>query len=176
MTPAQIATLKTAIQADPALNFMLTEGNLSGLADALNAPVVPAFYVWRSTTPAADVFDAITWANFTPTDAPDSTVLYQNRLGICRIKQASLHVLFEGSQPISTGKANIRTTLKDALQKLPAGVAGAELDAGWLAVKAAATRQASVLEKVFAVGAGTTGVPATLVVEGPISYTELIGM
>ena len=56
---------------------------------------------------------------------------------------------------------------------MPSGAGGALLDAGWIGagkVKASITRPATVLEKLFATGAGTAANPSTMAVESPIDY------
>jgi hypothetical protein len=166
MTPAQIATLKALVASDPAAAALAAAANDQELAGWLNA--ASTFVVWRPVTDAASVFDAVSWAAYTPTDAADGTTLFQNRAEVCRLKQANLHIMFEGSMPISTAKNNIRQTLKDALQAIPSGPAGAAQDAGWAAVKTAISRFATVAEKALATGTGTAGTPGFLTFEGEI--------
>ena len=70
MTPAQLATLKAAILADPALAaYPAGSDGAFGLAAALNLPASPAYAVWAQVSSDA-VFDAISWDKFTQTMRP----------------------------------------------------------------------------------------------------------
>jgi len=170
MTPAQIATLRAAVFADPTANAFLQSGNQQGLKDYLNS--ASTFYVWRSVTNTADILDAITWANITQSDAPDTSTLFTNRAWVCTEKQMNLQILLQSRETLNTGKINIRGGLSDALTNVPSGIGGALLDAGWLGagkVKSAITRLATLAEKAFTTGAGTSGTPGNLgVFEGQV--------
>lgn len=166
MTPAQLQTFKAAILADSNLTALVATGQTGAIAQYYQAD--STFYVWRGLTSASDILDAITWANLTPVDSPDNTATFTNRALICQAKQLNLQILLQGREQVSTGKANVRSGLSDALQNVPAGASGALLDAGWAGaakVKAAITRLANKLERLFATGTGTTANPGNLVVE-----------
>ena len=172
MTPAQLQTLKTAVLADQILSAV--GRNDTELARLLNLP--SSTYVWRSTTPADEVADAILWDRLTPADAPDGTAIQTNRLLLCQAKQMNLQVLLQGRDSIGTGRANLRAGLTDALLNVPSGVGGATVDAGWLGagrVKATIARLATVAEKVFANGTGTSGNPAGLGWEGTVTIADI---
>lgn len=172
MTPSQLQTLKTAVLADQTLAAV--GRNDTELARLLNLP--SSTYVWRSTTPADEVADAILWDRLTPADAPDGTAIQTNRLLLCQTKQMNLQVLLQGRDSIGTGRANLRAGLTDALLNVPSGVGGATVDAGWLGagrVKATITRLATVAEKVFANGTGTSGNPAVLGWEGTVTIADI---
>lgn len=177
MTPSQLATLKAAILADPVLAAKpMTSGGALEIAGILNAAASPAYYVWRSSTPAPDILDAIIWASLTLADAPDGTTAYTNRVLACQAKQMNVQILLQGRDSLATGRNSVRGGLSDALQNVPAGTGGAFLDAGWAGankVKAAITRQASVVEKLFATGNGTTATPSNLGYEGPVSSDDI---
>jgi len=68
MTPEQIVTLRAACFADPTAAAFFPPRDNVGLCTYLNQN--SAFIVWRSTTSAPDIMDAINWANFTPSDVP----------------------------------------------------------------------------------------------------------
>lgn len=179
LTPQQSAALKTAILADPSVAEVFNSGDLSGAAAYMNEPHSPAFFVWRDTTPAADILDAITWASLTPADSPDGTATYTNRALMCQAKQLNLQIILQGRESVATGRLNVRQALTDALTGVPAGPGGTQLDAGWLGaskVKSAIQRQASRFERLFATGAGTSNTPAVMTVVGPLAYTDLIGL
>ena len=109
--------------------------------------------------------DAILWDRLTPVDTPDGTAIQTNRLLLCQSKQINLQVLLQGRDTIGTGRPNLRNGLSDALLNVPSGVDGATQDAGWIGagrVKATITRFATIAERAFATGTGTTGTPGAL--------------
>lgn len=174
LTNAQLDTLKAYINAstDPTIVSLRTSGSTGALADYLNTS--SNFVVWRSTTPASDVMNAITWANFTPVDAPDNTATWTNRALACQGKQFNVQTLLMGQQTIASGLANIRQAFQDALTSVPAGVAGALLSAGATAVKTAFQRFATLGEKAFVTGAGTSGSPGNLGWEGFLTDSDVV--
>jgi hypothetical protein len=176
LTTAQKSTLKAAILAsqDAAIVAAATARNDTELARLLNLP--STFAVWRSTTPADEVSDAILWDRLTPIDTPDGSAIQTNRLLLCQSKQINLQVLLQGRETIGTGRPNLRNGLSDALLNVPSGVGGATQDAGWIGagrVKATITRFATVAERVFATGTGTAGTPGVLVWEGQIGVNDV---
>lgn len=177
MTPQQLTTLKTAINANPTWAALpVNSASALIIRDGLNQPSTPAFYVWRSSTLGDDVSDAIVWGNLTPVDTPDGTATFTNRALACQAKQINLQIMLQGRSSIPSGKLNFRQGLQDALLNVPAGTGGALLDAGWAGagkVKSTITRQASAFEVLYATGTGTTGVPGNLVLEGPVSADDV---
>ena len=180
LTTTQSATLAADIAADPVLNAL--PHNSDGafeIARQYNLPANPLFYVWRSDASVDNIFDAITWASMTPADVPsaaDSVQLIQTQINrglICQSKQINLQILLQGRTTLNATKLKVRQALTDSLQSVPAGVNGANLDAGWIPVKATLYRPATRLEKLLVTGgSGTTGVPATMGYVGTISYQE----
>lgn len=175
LTDAQIATLRPIVQAEPTLAQAVATGNDYAIADWLNASAAPDFMVWRTTTPIADVENAIAWANFTPSDSPDGTQTWLNRAIACQARQFNLQMLIQGKTSIATGRPSIRTGLQDALTDLPSGTAGAVRAGGWVALKAAISRQATRAEKLLigAGGAGTAANPGVLGFEGKLAYLDI---
>jgi hypothetical protein len=174
LTTAQLATLKAAIDADGTLSAMPNFGDGPyDIAIALNQPSNPAWYVWKSSASVDEIFDAITWASLTPADAADGSATYTNRALVCQAKQINLQLLLQGRQTLNATKLKIRQALTDALQNVPAGTGGANLDAGWTTVKQALYRQATRAEAILSTGTGTTGVPANLGYEGSISAQDV---
>ena len=176
LTPAQLPALKAAILAetDPAFVEFRQQGAVGAMAEFYNR--ASTIYVWRSSTPTTDIATAISWASFTPADAPDTTTLYTNRAMLCALKRDNLRVLLERDS-LPTDKLNTRQSLTDALQNVPAGAAGALLDAGWLGtdkVKTVITRAATLGEKLYSTGTGTSGMPGALVYEGTISIDDVV--
>ena len=172
---ALLPTLKAAINAetDPTFVGYRTSGSTGLMADWYKG--ASTFIVWRSTTPTNDIGAAITWANFTPSDAPDSTQIWTNRALACQGKQFNLqNLLLAAAGSAATGLPNIRAGLTDLLQNIPAGTGGALLGAGWSNVKSAISRAANRGEKVFATGTGTSGSPGDLGWEGEISDSDVV--
>lgn len=173
LTTAQKISLLAAINADNTMSVIPKNSDGAyAIANLLNLDAPTVYIVWRPTTHASDIMDAITWAALTPNDALSTT----NQVLICQAKQLNLQILLQGRDTIATGKTNVRGGLSDALLNVPSGNSGNVQDAGWLGtgkVKATISRQASVVEKLFAVGAGTAGTPSSLVVEGPISPQDV---
>lgn len=172
MTPEQIIALRAKVFLDAtAKNLAHALDNL-GLTNYLNT-VDPAYFVWRTSTKVADISDAVTWANLTPTDAADGTATYTNRALLCQAKQINLQILIQGREALNTTKPNVRAGVQDALTNIPSGVGGAIVGAGWAAVKAAMTRTATLAEKMLAVGAGTAATPSNLDIEGVLSEHDV---
>jgi hypothetical protein len=173
--------LKAAIMAETDEMFVAarTEGNNSLMAQFYAADTNPAFYVWKTSASTDDIFDAIDWAKLTPSDVPsvaDSTqtaAAQTTRALICQAKQINLQILLQGRDRINATKLKIRQSLTDSLQNVPAGVAGAALDAGWLNVKGTMYRVVNKGERLFATGTGTAGVPGLAGWEGTLSSEDI---
>lgn len=178
MTPEQLQTFKAAIHAETDPTFAaLRQSNETGQMAAWYN-IDTAFQVWKSTTDAGSLFDAITWKSLTPADAADGTALFTNRALACQAKQINLQIILQGQSSIATGKLSLRQGLSDALLDVPAGVNGALLDAGWLGagkVKATIQRPCNRVERIFATGTGTTGAPGDLgSFEGSVSNQDIL--
>lgn len=172
-TAPQITLIKAAIAANPTMaNATNDDPGSQVIQNILNATDA-AWFVWRSSTPAGDIGNAIVWANMTPSDAADITAMYTNRALYSQAKQISLQTMIQGRETINTGLANIRAGLQDCLTNLPNGLAGATIAAGWTAVKTAITRNATALEKVLSTGTGSAATPATLGFEGTVSLADV---
>lgn len=171
MTPAQEQTLRDHITAA----FPAVPQNTAGaatVAEALNQ-VTSDFWVWNLQTPVVSIFDAITWANLTPTDAPDGTAAWTNRSLMCQCKQINLQIILTGREYINASKVTIRAGLQDALTNVPSGAGGATVSAGWMAVRNAMMKLATELEKVLSTGTGTTASPATTSEVITTNYNEI---
>ena len=161
LTTAQLQLLKTAINADGALAAQPLDGDGLGVVrDALNALAVPDFIVWLENVLVENIFDAITWVNYTPTDAADSTVIYSNRLLLIQTKQMNLQNILVGRNTIDARKSTLRAGLRDAVIQLPAGAGGAFVSAGGASaatVLAVCTGKGTRAEKILTLGPQTTG-------------------
>ena len=169
MTPEQYAILNDLAAADPVAQAYVTDAGADdqALADWLNTATTQ--YIWRTYTPGDDVYDAITWANLTPADAPDGTALWTNRALMCQAKQINLQIMLQGKERIATAKPNIRSSLSDALLNVPSAAGGATQGAGWATVKSVISRIGTSAEMALATGAGTQGSPSAPSFDGTIS-------
>jgi len=162
LTTAQKATLKTHIQANSDTNALFVAGNLAGLADLLNLPAAPTYWAWRTAVPATDYKGAagIVWAEVDALSA-----------GKARIFEWLTGQL---TAPINAADANVRQGILDSF-------ASNSVTRANLIVLA--RRTVTRVEQLFAIDTpgssaarGTTADPDTLTVEGPLDYTELIGL
>ena len=160
LTPAQRTTLKANILATPAALAFYAVGNLSGLADFYNTTDAPSFFVWRTSVPLNEIM----------LNGFDWTRVDNLSVGKARIWEW----MFDTVGAIDPTKPNIRAGIE-------AVWVGTAAD---LAVRAVVyghcQRTASRIEKLFAVGAGTTVVngsgPATMGLEGPLNFGDLVGL
>lgn len=157
LTPAQLPALKTFINATPALAAIpnTTDGAFE-VAQLLNLPAVPDYFVWRTSQSIVEVMQ----------NGFDWTRVDNLTVGKARIWEFM-------------SAANI---LNPSLPNVRAGFIACFGTAGDLATRQAifnhCERLATVAEKIYAVGSGThtndQGVgPSTMVFEGPVSYTEV---
>ena len=156
LTTEQKATLKTAIQGTPALNQLYVDGDLGGLANALNAAASPAYIVWRTDVTADETGNA--WSG---TDIDGMSALNMQRLQL--LLASSPQGVFDMSRPDRrAGFENPFGTNQN--------------NASRVAMRAVWKRSASVLEKLFATGSGTDNTPSTMGVVGSIGWMDLIGL
>ena len=176
LTPAQLPALRDAIlvETDPAFVAARQINDETAMARFLNAAAAPAFYVWKSSVPTGELFDAIVWANLTPSPVPDGTAAWTNRSLACQGKQFNLQTILTGRESINPSKSRIRNGLQDALTDVPSGNNGNARQAGWTEVLALLYRPATAGEKIFATGAGTDVSPALLAVEGKIGRQDIV--
>jgi hypothetical protein len=155
LTEPQKVALKAHIIATPDLEFMFTEGNLAGLADALNANAPGPYIVWRTNVTDQEIMlNGFDWARV------DNLAAGQARIWDWMFRFGS----------INPSKPNIRLGIEATWK-------GTAAD---LAVRAAVyvhcKRSASRFEKLFAVGAGTTAEPAVMGAEGPLPFDALMNL
>jgi len=157
MTPEQLATLKTYILANQDTATMYNEGNLGGLADALNSDASPAYWVYRRNIHAGELGKTV---NYVAVSAMTAANL--GRVAdFLRMNEESFN-----------GRDDVKSFLLDTFAGALGGQGAATRDALDLMLR----RQASRFEGVFAVGTGSTAAPGTMALEGPISYMALIGL
>lgn len=177
LTTAQLATLKADILASSDMNTQpMTSGGALVIAGLYNVQSVTD--VWRTEAPVQNIYDAIDWSKYTPTDAADSTAVYTNRLLLIQTKQMNLQNILTGRSTVDASKTNLRAGLRDAVIALPAGASGAAVTAGGtsgVTVLNALTRKATRFEKLFATSTATTGTVTAnlLVLEGNVSVDDV---
>lgn len=152
MTPEQLTTLKTYINSVPAWAALPQNSDTAYfIAGELNKNADPAFIVWKTSVTQDEIMQ----------NGFDWTRVDNLTIGPARVWE---WMFANETRSINPSKINVRAGI-EAVWK---GVAAD------LAVRAAVythcKRSATVLEKVFATGAGTDAVPATMVIESPISY------
>jgi hypothetical protein len=188
MTPAQLAALKTAINATPAWSSIPNndDGHF-GLAALLNQPASPALSVWRTDVPIADIIDAIDLSKYTPNDVvsgSDSGDALHRKNGwllTSQTKQMNLQLLLQGRDRLNCAKPNVRAGLRDAVIQLPTGAGGAVTAPGGTngtAVLNMCVRNATEAEKVLVTASqasDTTGSVTARVLgyEGGVSPSDV---
>jgi hypothetical protein len=183
LTPAQLVLLKADIAASADMNTLpvTTDGAYEVARLYTLAPAV-AMPVWQTRCPVSDIYDAIDWTKYTPTDAAELTGIYTARaLGI-QIKQMNLTNMLQGRNELNAAKVNIRLGLRDAVIQIPSDTSGAMVAAGGASgvnVLTACTRGANRIEKLLVTasqGSDTTGSVTARVLgfEGVINYQDVI--
>ncbi len=160
LTLAQKQTLKAAIDGNPTwAAYPQNSDGYADLAAVLNQTASPAFTVWRTDAPVANIIDAVTWANYTPNDAvggSDTDPLLSRKIGwllTSQTKQMNLQLMLQGRDTLNCSKATLRAGLRDAVILVPTGAGGANTSPGGasgVTVLTACTRSATEGEKILA--------------------------
>lgn len=158
MTPSQYATLKASILADPSLADAVEAADDQEIADAYNAPASPDFWVWKTKLTRPDIESAAS--------QDGTTWSYTAFIGRSQgERDCWREMMAEGS--INPSLPNVRQGVADIFS----GTAGAAQRTHLLAVS---RRKASLFEKLLASGGdGSTSSPATMSVEGPLTYADV---
>lgn len=162
LTSAQLATLKSDIQNDGALNSQpnTPDGNMV-IANAYNANASPDFWVWKSRVAKNDLVTSV---------GPDGTTFNWTGNGfITRSagEQTAWRELFNGTESVNPSLANVRQAFSDIFS----GTGNAQANRTHLL--AVARRKATRGEKLFATGTGSTASPGTMVFEGGLTYQDV---
>ena len=185
LTLAQKQTLKAAINNNPTWAAYPQNGDgYADLAVVLNQPASPAFTVWRTDAPVANIIDAVTWANYTPNDAvggSDTDPLLSRKIGwllTAQTKQMNLQLMLQGRDTLNASKATLRAGLRDAVILVPTGAGGANTSPGGgsgVNVLTACTRSATEGEKILAGALEQTGTVSANVLgfEGNLSGADV---
>lgn len=138
MTPAQLATLKTDIQAQPSLASAVTAADWPTIAAFYNAAASPSVNVWRSDVKASEVVAAITYSEY---------------VALTAVKQGGLALLIQPGTVDATS-SNVRAAFQ--------AIFGASTSL--TALTNLAQRAATALEKLF----GSGGPPITSTLYGHV--------
>lgn len=181
LTTDQYTALKNAILADPVLSLLPASNiNSQTIADAFNAAANPAANAWDKSVLVDRIHNTIDDTKYTPSDAPDGTLLFQNRSNVIIIKQMNLQTKILGRATLDATQPLLRTALKDATTAVPAGASGANVNpggSGGVNVLNACLRPKSAtrFEKVLSAGSQTTGsvTAEVLTYEGAITRDDV---
>lgn len=160
LTPAQQATLKAYIEADGTLNALPHNSDGAfAIAEALKADASPDFIVWRTSVAEREFTD--------DTSGEGTTWSWPAFIARSVGEQAGWTAMFRNGT-INAAKANVRQGFADIFS-------GAANSAPAQRTHCAAIgkRKANRLEKLFATGTGSTASPATMAVEGDLSWSEV---
>lgn len=179
LTQSQLATLKAAILADPVL--AAKPNNSDGAFDiaiAMNSLASPSANVWRTDARVQAINDAINWSLFTPSDTPDGTAAWTNRILAIQTKQMNLQLMLQGRDTVDASKANVRAGLRDAVIAVPAGAGGSAVSPGGASgvnVMNACVRPGLRIEILLKTGDATTGTVTAAIMgyEGQITYQDV---
>lgn len=163
LTPAQLTTLKANIIADAAFNGL--PSNTDGafvIAAAYNLPASPDFWVWRTRVSKDELVQ---------TTSVDGTTFNWTGAGfITRAvgERDAWRELFSLDGICNPSLASVRQAFADIFSG-----ATAPAPANRTHLLAVGRRKALRIEKLFATGTGSTASPATMVIEGTISYQDV---
>ena len=160
LTTTQLVALKADILADPA--FTSIPNNEDGavtIANAYNLPAALDFWVWRTRVSQEEIVGVTT---------PDNTVWsWTIYIGRSQGERDGWREMFADTGAINFSRLNVRQGLQDIFS-----------GAGGLAQRthllATGRRKSTRAEKLFAAGTGSTASPATLSVEGSLSYQDVL--
>lgn len=162
MTPAQLTTLRTALlaSADPEVVAAVAARNDTEVARLLNLPANPAFYVWRSTLARHEIL--------TQTSEDGTTFAWAGGAYITRSQgeRDAFREMFNSTGEVDPSLPTISAAFNDIFS----GAGGAGNRAHILAMS---RRKATLVEKFFAVGAGTVVSLAKLTFEGMVTIDDV---
>ena len=159
LTPAQLPVLKADILADPVLAAIPnTSDGAFQIAEVYKLDAVPDFWAWRTSVSQSECvgvtsIDGTNWS---------WTIYIARSVG----ERDGWREMFADTGSINPSRPNVRQGLQDIFS----GAGGLAQRTHLLTI---ARRKTTRVEKLFAVGAGTTVTPATMGFEGPITYSEV---
>lgn len=192
LTPAQQATLTADLAANTSQvggvqikDLEKTADNAFAVAAFYNGATSPAYLVWRTEVPVADILDNVTWGNYTPNDSPPASgsttqltndaLLFNNRALLVQIKQTNLVTMLSGRNTFNAAKSTLRGGLNDATINLPTGTSGANRSGGWANIVTILRRTCTRGERLYvgvATGVGNDGIAGN---RGTSTNPDLLG-
>lgn len=170
LTTSQRAALKAFCEGDATLNGLRLEGNYDGILTALAQLATPAFTVYPTAVHEHQITREVSGEG-TSWSWPAYIARSQGeRDGWAR--------MFNGDFTINPSLPNVRQAFADIFSG-----SGNNAPAQRTHLAAVCKRAATVLEKLFATGAGSLASPATLgvdaqgaYIEGPIDLLQLVNL
>lgn len=164
LTPAQLTTLRNAINADPVLSALEdTPDNALIVADEFNLLASPAFWAWRTK---------VSKDEYTKGTGPSGTLFdWASAGGFIARSQGERDAwkeLFNGTNTTDPSRTNVRAAFDDIFSGTGAG---AQNNRTHLA--AVSRRRVTRAERLYATGTGSTAVPGLAAVEGLLTYQEV---
>lgn len=152
LTSEQLATLGAYIAADPELSaYPLNSDGAYAIAQVLNAQAAPAFIVWKTNVARNEVGNAFVASALAAITAGNND---------------KLNNFAAWNDEVNPSRLDQRAFFDDIFSTAAGATTRAALLVLW-------KRSATVLEKLFATGTGSDASPATMAVEGDISYQEV---
>jgi hypothetical protein len=152
LTNQQLTTLKAYIDSVPEWAALPNNSDTAYfIAQELNKPAAPAFIVWKTNVPRNEVGKAFVASALAAITAGNND------------KLANFAAWNESVNP---SRADQRQFFDDVFSVAAGATTRAALLALW-------KRSANSVEKLFATGTGSDASPATMTVEGTISYQEV---
>jgi len=160
MTSVQLATLKTDVQADSALNALPhTADSALVIAATYDLVASPDYWVWRTSVTRADIYDTVDFegGSWDWTTYKNQSVTEQN----------AWTQIFMGDRA-NFAQANVRAGVNAIFTGTgaPAAQRAHCLSVG--------RRKGTRYEKLFATGAGSTAAPSVMALESPLSPQDVM--
>lgn len=153
LSPTQLLTLKTAINANPTwAAFPTNDDGYLDLAAVLNGVAAPAFVVWRTNVTTREIGEAMN-----SSEVAGLTTANTNRL---QVMEAYSGGTFNAS----------RADTRAGFDGVFSGAGGVNTRAALLATY---KRNASYAEKIFATGTGSDASPATMGYEEKLTAMDI---
>jgi len=161
LTPAQLQILKTDILADPLLAAKpATADGAFDIATAYSVAAAPTFWVWRTSVSQAEIVGT--------TSVDGTTWSWPLFIGRSQGERDGWREMFaDRGGIINPSLVNVRQGLADIFS----GAGGLAQRTHLIAI---GRRPATRAEKLFAIGTGTAAVPATMVLEGDLTYLDVL--
>lgn len=164
LTNAQLTSLKNDITADPVLNaFPKNSDGAVAVADLYALNAVPDFWVWRTNVSKEEL------TNNTSTDGTTFSWTGAGFITRSQGERDAWRELFNIKGTVNAALLQVRNAFNDIFS---GGTNPAPANRTHLL--AMSRRLANRAEKLFSTGTGSTASPATMSVEGKLSYQEVL--